>query len=195
MRSLLSLHPREPYGLRPMANALCFSTFQSPVGELLLTSDGRAMTGLYPASHRAIPQTRGVRDDAFFTGVRDQLKAYFAGRLEAFDICLAPVGTPFQHRVWDALRAIPYGAQWTYGSMAALLGKPSASRAVGLANGKNPLSIIVPCHRVIGANGLLTGYVGGLELKQWLLDHEASFRNVRAPMFFEHPSNTVRISA
>ena len=153
------------------------------------------MTGLYPASHRAIPPLKGARDDAFFTGVRDQLKAYFAGRLEAFDISLAPVGTTFQHRVWDALRAIPFGAQSTYGALAALLGKPSASRAVGLANGKNPLSIIVPCHRVIGANGLLTGYAGGLELKQWLLDHEASFRNVRAPRFFEHPSNTVRITA
>lgn len=165
-----------------MANALCFSTFRSPVGELLLTSDGRALTGLYPASHRALPTIKGARDDAFFTGVRDQLKAYFSGRLESFEIALAPVGTLFQHRVWDALRAIPYGAQWSYGSVAALLGKPSGSRAVGLANGKNPLSIVVPCHRVIGANGLLTGYAGGLALKRWLLDHELSFRSVRPAM-------------
>lgn len=178
-----------------MANALCFSTYPSPIGELLLTSDGRALTGLYPASHRAPPRFRGHRDDAFFTGVRDQLKAYFAGRLEGFEISLSPTGTPFQHRVWDALRAIPYGAQWTYGALAALLGKPSASRAVGLANGKNPLSIIVPCHRVVGANGLLTGYAGGLELKRWLLDHEASFRHLRMPMFEQHLSTPVRITA
>jgi len=168
-----------------MATALCFSTFQSPLGELLLTSDGRALTGVYPSSHRAPPRLKGVRDDAFFTGVRDQLKAYFSGRLEAFEISCSPVGTPFQHRVWDALRAIPYGAQWTYGALASLLGKPTASRAVGLANGKNPLSIIVPCHRVIGANGMLTGYAGGLELKRWLLDHEATFRNSRMPLLFD----------
>jgi methylated-DNA-[protein]-cysteine S-methyltransferase len=179
-----------------MANTLCFSTYQSPIGELLLTSDGRAMTGLYPATHRAPPLDSGVRDDAFFTGVRDQLKAYFAGRLEAFDIEQAPIGTPFQHRVWDALRAIPYGAQWSYGALATLLGKASASRAVGLANGKNPLSIIVPCHRVIGANGMLTGYSGGLELKRWLLDHEATYRNGRPTMFFEPRfSAPVRFSA
>ncbi len=162
-----------------MATALCFSTYQSPVGELLLTSDGQALTGLYPASHRAPPKVTGAREDAFFTGVRDQLKNYFSGRLETFEIALSPVGTAFQHEVWNALRAIPYGANWTYGSLAALLGKPSASRAVGLANGKNPLSIIVPCHRVIGANGTLTGYAGGLELKKWLLEHEATFRHGR----------------
>lgn len=166
-----------------MATALCFSTYQSPVGELLMTSDGKAMTGLYPASHRAPPRVVGTRDDAFFTGVRDQLKAYFSGRLEAFEIALEPVGTAFQQRVWAALRTIPLGAQRTYGAMALMLGKPSASRAVGLANGKNPISIIVPCHRVVGANGTLTGYAGGLEMKRWLLEHEASFRHGRAPMF------------
>ncbi len=169
-----------------MATSQCFSTYQGPsvIGELLLVSDGRALTGLYPASHRALPKLMGaVRDDTFFTGVRDQLKAYFAGRLESFDISLAPVGTPFQHRVWFGLRSIPFGAQWTYGDLAKLLGKASASRAVGLANGKNPLSIIVPCHRVIGANGSLTGYAGGLAVKRWLLDHEATFRHSRFSMF------------
>jgi len=101
-----------------------------------------------------------------------QLTAYFAGELTAFDLPLAPVGTAFQRIVWSALVEIPFAETWTYGELARTIGRPSASRAVGTANSKNPISIIVPCHRVIGANGDLTGYAGGMDAKRWLLDHE-----------------------
>lgn len=137
-------------------------------------SDGVALTGLFPESHRAIPSTEGwVRDDAFFTGVRDQLREYFAGRLTAFDVKLAPRGTDFQLQVWNALREVPFGEKQSYGALATKLGSPTASRAVGAANGRNPISIIVPCHRVVGSKGELTGYAGGVEVKEWLLEHEA----------------------
>jgi methylated-DNA-[protein]-cysteine S-methyltransferase len=106
--------------------------------------------------------------------VRAQLAEYFAGRRRDFDLPLAPAGTPFQQRVWQALRAIPYGRTESYGALAARLGQPGAGRAVGLANGQNPIAIVIPCHRVIGAGGALTGYGGGLERKRWLLALEAS---------------------
>lgn len=117
------------------------------------------------------PATRGgpAADEA----VR-QLEEYFAGTRSEFDLPLSPRGTPFQLKVWMALRSIPPGETTSYGAMAELIGKPSASRAVGAANGKNPISIVVPCHRVIGANGTLTGYGGGLKRKAWLLNHETS---------------------
>jgi methylated-DNA-[protein]-cysteine S-methyltransferase len=102
-----------------------------------------------------------------------QLREYFAGDRTTFDLPLAPVGTPFQAQVWMALRDIPAGETRSYGQIAARLGKPSASRAVGAANGQNPLAVVVPCHRVVGANGTLTGYAGGLDRKAWLLKHEA----------------------
>ncbi len=159
-----------------MAFVTTYSRCASPVGPWLLVSDGEALTGVYPESHRAVPElTSGwQRDDAFFAGVRDQLAAYFVGRLTEFTVKLAPEGTPFQRRVWGALREIPLGTTTTYGALATHLGSPTASRAVGAANGKNPLSLIVPCHRVIGSGGALTGYAGGLALKEWLLDHEAT---------------------
>lgn len=103
-----------------------------------------------------------------------QLEEYFAGTRSEFDLPLSPRGTPFQLKVWMALRSIPPGETTSYGAMAELIGKPTASRAVGAANGKNPISIVVPCHRVIGANGTLTGYGGGLKRKAWLLNHETS---------------------
>jgi len=111
-----------------------------------------------------------------------QLAEYFAGDRRTFDLPLAPEGTTFQRRVWDALLRISYGETWSYGRLAREIGSPSASRAVGAANGKNPLSIIVPCHRVVGVNGALTGYAGGVTAKQWLLAHErgASCRVERA---------------
>jgi methylated-DNA-[protein]-cysteine S-methyltransferase len=158
-----------------MASVSLFSVVESPVGRLLLTSDGVGLTGLYPETHRARPSTNGrVRSDTFFTGVRDQLDAYFAGRLTRFEVTLSPKGTAFQQLVWSALGEIPFGATVTYGELATRIGKPSASRAVGLANGRNPISLIVPCHRVVGAGGKLTGYAGGLELKGRLLEHEST---------------------
>lgn len=159
-----------------MPSVTLFSRYSSPIGAWLLVSDGESLTGVFPESHRAVPTvTDGWRrDDAFFAGVRDQLGAYFAGRLTDFTVRLAAKGTAFQRRVWDALREIPSGTTTTYGALAAHLGQPTAARAVGTANGRNPISLIVPCHRVVGTGGALTGYAGGLELKAWLLEHEAT---------------------
>lgn len=112
-----------------------------------------------------------------------QLAAYFAGERRDFDLPLAPQGTPFQQRVWDALLAIPYGAVRSYGDVARAIGRPAASRAVGAANGRNPIAIIVPCHRVIGASGQLTGYGGGLPTKRWLLEHEQRHASGQQRMF------------
>jgi len=115
-----------------------------------------------------------VSADPLLLDAADQLRAYFAGKLREFDLPLAPRGTPFQLSVWDAVSAIPYGSTATYAEIAAAVGRPSACRAVGAANGRNPLPVIVPCHRVIGAAGALTGYGGGLERKRFLLDLEAA---------------------
>ena len=159
-----------------MSFVTTYTRYRSPVGTWLLVSDGEALTGVFPEAHRAVPEVTDDwrRDDAFFAGVRDQLTAYFVGRLVDFTVKLSPKGTPFQKRVWEALREIRLGTTTSYSALATHLGNPFSSRAVGAANGKNPISLIVPCHRVIGAGGLLTGYAGGLELKQWLLEHEAT---------------------
>jgi methylated-DNA-[protein]-cysteine S-methyltransferase len=148
----------------------------SPLGALLLVGDGEALSALLLPG--AEPKPEWVRDQRAFAQVSAQLRAYFAGELRTFDVSLAPVGTPFQQRVWSALREIPYGATVSYGELAARLGQPTASRAVGLANGRNPIAIIVPCHRVIGANGTLVGYGGGLDRKRWLLEFEAGARRL-----------------
>lgn len=157
-----------------MTTVTCFSTMKSPVGVLLLTSDGVALTGLFPETHRDVPArvTGWKRDEQWFSGVRDQLNAYFAGRLTRFEVPVAPAGTAFQQKVWTGLGGIDCGKTETYGELARRLGSPQATRAVGLAAGRNPVSIIVPCHRLIGADGSLTGYAGGLEMKRWLLEHE-----------------------
>ena len=148
----------------------------SPIGPLVLAERDGALAGLYMEEHRhaPAPEAHGPRDDTALPAVREQLAAYFAGELEQFDLPLAapPTATPFQREVWEALRAIPYGQTWTYGDLAAHIGRPRAVRAVGLANGRNPVSIVVPCHRVVGANGTLTGYGGGVERKRFLLDLE-----------------------
>lgn len=159
-----------------MVTALSYTTVESPLGVLLLTSDGNGLTGLFSREHPRLPTIGSAwrRDDAFFTGVRDQLDAYFAGRLTEFNVSLSPVGTPFQHKVWNALREIPFGHTVSYGELALRIGQPAASRAVGLANAKNPIGIIIPCHRVVGTGGKLTGYAGGLAMKQHLLDLESS---------------------
>ncbi|MDB6084950.1 MAG: ogt [Gammaproteobacteria bacterium] len=152
---------------------------ESPIGRLLLSSDGVALTGLYMDVPDHPPRglddwTRDPSSGPLPETIR-QLGEYFAGHRRDFDLPLLLHGTEFQQRVWNALRDIPYGATWSYGQLAKRIDSPNASRAVGLANGRNPISILVPCHRVIGADGSLTGYGGGLDRKQWLLAHEGLY--------------------
>jgi methylated-DNA-[protein]-cysteine S-methyltransferase len=152
-----------------------FTYFESPIGRLLLTSDGNALTGLYMEPSRKAQCTDGWIEDfsvAPLSATMRQLTEYFEGARREFDLPLRLQGTAFQRRVWRQLTEIPYGQTWSYGQLAKRIDKPSASRAVGLANGRNPISILVPCHRVIGADGSLTGYGGGVERKRWLLCHE-----------------------
>jgi methylated-DNA-[protein]-cysteine S-methyltransferase len=144
----------------------------SPVGPLTLKSNGKALTHCEFENPRYASPDAPLGDDAIIAKARKQLDQYFAGKLRAFDLPLAPEGTEFQQRVWAALLKIPYGVTRSYGQQATLIGSPKAVRAVGLANGRNPIAIIVPCHRVIGANGSLTGYGGGMPRKQLLLDLE-----------------------
>ncbi|SEF22199.1 methylated-DNA-[protein]-cysteine S-methyltransferase [Amycolatopsis pretoriensis] len=147
----------------------------SPCGPLTLVAEGDALCGLYmhEQRHRPAEATFGSPGAVeVFALAETQLKEYFAGQRREFDLPLAFRGTPFQRSVWAALLDIPYGETASYGELAQLLGKPAAARAVGLANGKNPVSIIVPCHRVLGSAGSLTGYGGGLERKRYLLDFE-----------------------
>jgi methylated-DNA-[protein]-cysteine S-methyltransferase len=154
-------------------NAYCY--VESPIGRLLLTSDGTALTGLYMEPSRELRSIDGWVEDvtvAPLSAAVRQLTEYFAGTRREFDLPLRLQGTTFQTRVWRELTEIPYGQTWSYGELAKRINKPGASRAVGLANGRNPISILVPCHRVIGADGSLTGYGGGLERKRWLLAHE-----------------------
>ena len=153
----------------------------SPVGELLLAGDDDGLAALFlPESYRSAPrradrvQPGWVRADDAFDDVRAQLGEYFAGTRTEFDLRLNLRGSAFQRRVWAALLEIPHGTTTSYGAIAADLGMPGAARAVGLANGQNPVSIIVPCHRVVGANGSLTGYGGGLPAKRFLLSLEAA---------------------
>lgn len=162
---------------------LLLDRFQSPIGEILLVSDGQKlnaidygdyehrMLGLLQAHHKNLT----LQPTPNPGGLSDRLQAYFAGVLNAIEgLPVAPAGTEFQKQVWRSLLMIPCGDLWSYGHLAQQLGKPGAARAVGLANSKNPISIVVPCHRVIGANGQLTGYAGGLERKRWLLQHEGA---------------------
>jgi methylated-DNA-[protein]-cysteine S-methyltransferase len=147
----------------------------SPLGRLLLTSDGTALTGMY-MNEPPIPGDDWKEDAAAapFAATKQQLTEYFAGTRTTFDIPLSTPGTAFQTKVWDELTRIPYGETISYGELARRIGDPKASRAVGLANGRNPISIIVPCHRVIGANGTLTGYAWGIERKRALVTFEAT---------------------
>lgn len=154
---------------------LHYRTMDSPVGLLTLAGrDGRLMH-LRMVDQTYEPSREGwENDDTAFADAVDQLAAYFAGERTNFDLELDMVGTQFQRRVWQALQTIPYGQTCSYGEIARQIGSPGASRAVGLANGHNPIGIIVPCHRVIGANGSLTGYGGGLDRKRALLELERS---------------------
>jgi methylated-DNA-[protein]-cysteine S-methyltransferase len=155
------------------------TTIDSPVGPLTLTASDGCLTGLSMHEQRHAPPVSEdwVRDDAWFAPVTEQIDAYFSGELTDFDIPLRMEGTEFQREVWSGLREIPYGVTISYGELARRVGRPGASRAVGLANGRNPIAIVVPCHRVIGSDGQLTGYGGGIDRKIWLLDHEqASYK-------------------
>jgi methylated-DNA-[protein]-cysteine S-methyltransferase len=148
------------------------TSFDSPVGTVHLVGQGGKLTGLYlddlPHRHDPVePDGEGLLDDA-----RRQVEEYFAGERIEFDLDLAPTGTPFQLSVWEALRKVAYAETASYVDIAREIGRPTASRAVGAANGRNPISLIVPCHRVIGASGKLVGYGWGVERKQWLLEHE-----------------------
>lgn len=150
------------------------TVMDSPIGPLTLAAADGALTGLHllERRHPPDPDIFGEPDPAPFTEAVDQLRAYFAGQRTEFDLPLAPAGTPFQQRVWAALRAIPFGQTVSYGQLADRIGRPTAARAVGAANGRNPISIIVPCHRLVSSTGGLISYGGGLERKAWLLAHE-----------------------
>ncbi len=147
------------------------TTVDSPIGPLTLVADDGVLCGLHMDT--GAPVDGGEPDHRGFDAATEQLGEYFSGQRLTFDLPLAPAGTPWQLRVWGALRRIPYGETRSYGWIAGEVGRPGAARAVGLANGRNPIAVIVPCHRVIGADGSLTGFGGGLPRKRHLLDLEA----------------------
>lgn len=153
-----------------------YTYLDSPIGPICVEGDGDFVTGLHMPQHRHWegPNATWQQSDSSFKAVRQQLTEYFAGERQQFEVPMKSTGTPFQLRVWEELSRIPFGVTISYAELAQRVGNPSASRAVGSANGRNPISIIVPCHRVIGANGKLTGYGGGLDKKEWLLDWERS---------------------
>jgi methylated-DNA-[protein]-cysteine S-methyltransferase len=155
-----------------------YTTVDSPIGELTLVGDEHGLAGLYMEVQRHGPKRDPAwrRDPAALADAAEQLEQYFAGERTEFELELAPRGTAFQRRVWSLLLEIPFGETTTYGALAQRLGDPRTVRAVGLANGRNPISIVVPCHRVIGANGKLVGYGGGLDRKRALLAHEAEVK-------------------
>jgi len=162
-----------------------FRTIDSPIGDLTLAGVGCALTHLLMAEQAHSPDRSGWKPagpDAF-ANVVTQLDAYFAGTLTEFDVDLRLDGTEFQRRVWAALQTIPYGETRSYGQIAEQIGSPAASRAIGLANGRNPISIIVPCHRVIGSSGSLTGYGGGIERKRTLLELEMNASSLTPALF------------
>ncbi|MEO7371305.1 MAG: methylated-DNA--[protein]-cysteine S-methyltransferase [Ilumatobacteraceae bacterium] len=158
------------------------TTMDSPVGELRLVASDRGLRAILWGA-QDVTRVASIDSDELVEGSTPileraivQLEEYFAGGRRDFDLPLDPVGTPFQQSAWMVLRTIPYGQTMSYGQQASKLGDPNKARAVGAANGKNPLSIVVPCHRVIGSGGHLTGFAGGLEIKSWLLDHERQLR-------------------
>lgn len=159
-------------------DAVSYCVVQSPVGRILLAGNARVLTHLsfQDGRHPINPDPRWTYTEKPFQRPIRQLDEYFSGKRKTFTITPAPQGTPFQQRVWQALRTIPYGRTSSYGQIAKAIGKPKAARAVGAANGQNPVSIIVPCHRVIGSNGKLVGYGGGLSIKDALLVHESNHR-------------------
>jgi O-6-methylguanine DNA methyltransferase len=156
------------------------AVLDSPVGPLVAVEDGGVLVrlgtvatgGPFDPAACGEPVGRGSRGGTVLPALREQLEAYWDGSLREFDLPLGPAGTPFQQRVWAALRTIPYGQTWSYAQLALEIGQPAAVRAVGAANGRNPVFLVVPCHRVVGSDGTLVGYAGGLDAKRRLLDHE-----------------------
>lgn len=160
-------------------NELCYDLIESPIGTVVIVCGADAMRSLHffdrkPDAADGAPRAHDP------LGYSTRIRAYFGGELTALDdIAVHPAGTPFQQKVWTALRAIPAGRTESYGQLAKQIGRPTACRAVGLANGQNPISLVIPCHRVIGSNGKLTGYGGGLHRKQWLLEHERAQQSMK----------------
>ncbi|MGI8558289.1 MAG: methylated-DNA--[protein]-cysteine S-methyltransferase [Solirubrobacteraceae bacterium] len=177
---------RATRGLPPQERR--YTSIDSPLGTLTLVATAGVLSGLFMVDqrHRPPAEAFGAPDATPFSEVIEQLGEYFVGRRTAFELQLAAVGTPFQLAVWEALRHIPYGERASYGQIAQRIGRPGASRAVGLANGANPIGIIVPCHRVVGSDGSLTGYGGGLERKRLLLELES----VRSSSAWRSPSRS-----
>ena len=168
-----------------------FKLVSTPVGELKLVASERGLAGILwknddPHGSRFLPQTRDEAHPILIEAER-QLREYFAGERRSFSLPLDFVGTEFQKKVWNALVAIPFGETRSYGEIARQIGHPQAVRAVGAANGRNPISIVAPCHRVIGANGKLTGFAGGLEVKAFLLDLEMPQKISVLPLFADEP--------
>lgn len=153
---------------------------KTPIGPLTLVGSETALVFVHLPTSEDAPPAAPEGTSPLLERAATQLREYFAGERLEFDIPLAPNGTQFQRLVWDALLAIPFGVSCSYGELAKAIGRPAASRAVGAANGRNPIAIIIPCHRVIGANGTLTGYGGGLPTKQWLLAHEQKLAPARS---------------
>lgn len=171
-----------------MILALGLDRITTPIGDMMLVADGEGSLRIAYFAEQEEEVLKALRrqyGEHGFTlasarnphGLSDRVTRYFAGDVAAIDsVPVRPAGTPFQHQVWNALRQIPCGTTTSYGTLAERIGHPAAVRAVGLANGANPIAVVVPCHRVIGSNGSLTGYGGGLERKRWLLDHEKQLR-------------------
>ncbi|MCE9603486.1 MAG: methylated-DNA--[protein]-cysteine S-methyltransferase [Planctomycetia bacterium] len=170
-----------------MTETTCYSYVDSPLGQLFVQGDGKFVTGLYLPQHKGWkgPDASWRRSDESFAVVREQLAQYFAGVRRTFDVPLKLIGTPFQRHVWKELARIPYGTTISYGGLAQRVGNSNASRAVGNANGRNPISILVPCHRVVGSSGKLTGYAGGVDKKQWLLAWERGTTTTAAGYLFD----------
>lgn len=163
---------------------ICYRTIDSPIGPLTLAGRAGVLTNLRMVDQTYEPdRSDWIPDESAFPDAVDQLRSYFAGDRTDFDLELDMAGTPFQRRVWQALMTIPYGETRSYGQIAAQIGAIGAARAVGLANGRNPISIIVPCHRVIGASGGLTGYGGGLDRKRSLLELEKRRKSAGLTLF------------
>ena len=155
--------------------ALAYTRLTSPLGDLVLVASDTALTAVhFPTSRQRPPTAGGEAQNEVLACASRQLREYFAGSRTAFDLPLALDGSPFEQRVWDLLRTIPYGTTTSYGALARRLGDVKATRAVGAANARNPIPIIIPCHRVVGARGDLTGFGGGLDRKRWLLEHEGA---------------------